>query len=129
MEKPRYEEGQEVEFDLGGVPNTKGRGKIRGLAFQHFIDGWIVEVESSTGIDKTTYPWSCIVVNHPMLKAAQSPAVYDRRPPWEACPDLYECQECSSNPGSPQLCERCLRSRAQAREAWRGSRNFPENPR
>ena len=64
--KPVYAEGQRVAFDFG--VGGKGTGRIRGLAFQHIIDGWIVEIETSEGIDKAVYPWSCLVVNHTMLK-------------------------------------------------------------
>ena len=120
MNKPRFEEGQTVTFDFGN--GTSGRGKIRGLAFEHLIDGWIVEVEASTGIDKATYPWSCIVVTHPQLKAAQPEEEQGINPSWTSRPDLYECQECTAQSGSPNLCQRCLEARSKAGPAWVGPR-------
>lgn len=36
--------------------------------------------------------------------------------------DVYECDWCSSLPGSPTLCSECLRRRAAAGERWRGPR-------
>jgi hypothetical protein len=35
-------------------------------------------------------------------------------------PQLYECEACSSKPGSPTLCADCLRARAKAGKAWIG---------
>ena len=59
--KPFYADGTAVFFDMGTV---KGTGVIRGLASRHIIDMWIVEVKTSEGLDKTYYPWSCIVIPH-----------------------------------------------------------------
>lgn len=66
---PVYAEGQAVEFDFGGI---KGTGRICGLSSKGLVDQWIVRVDHGTGIDKTTYPWSCIVVLHPALKAIET---------------------------------------------------------
>ena len=66
MNHSMYSEGQAVEFDFG---TTRGKGRIRGLVSNHILDVWIVEVTESVGIDKTVYPWSCIAVAHPSLKA------------------------------------------------------------
>lgn len=39
--------------------------------------------------------------------------------------DLYECDTCSSKPGTPTLCGRCLDARAKAGPLkWRGPRVF-----
>ena len=72
-EKPKFTNNQHVAFDFGN--GTSGTGFIKGLAFEHIIDGWIVEVETSQGIDKSFYPWSCIVVNHPQLRPLSFPTV------------------------------------------------------
>lgn len=37
-------------------------------------------------------------------------------------PDLYECEACSAEPGSPRLCSRCLAARKAAGANWRGPR-------
>lgn len=36
--------------------------------------------------------------------------------------DLHECQDCSTKPGSPMLCARCLRAREAAGNRWKGPR-------
>jgi hypothetical protein len=127
MDKPRYAEGQPVAFDFGN--GTSGTGKIRGLAFSHLVDGWIVEVEDFTGIDPIAYPWSCIVVTHPQLKPVENTrAPLSVRPTWQARPDLYECEKCSSLPGTPTLCMKCLAARNKAGPHWVGPRNLsPES--
>ena len=67
MDHPEFTEGQVVAFDYDG--KVKGTGRIRGLISRGIIDMWIIEVTEVTGIDKTVYPWSCIAVAHPSLKA------------------------------------------------------------
>jgi hypothetical protein len=39
---------------------------------------------------------------------------------------LYECESCSSKPGSPSLCSRCFAARSVAGENWRGPRRKEE---
>ncbi len=64
MEKPSFVEGQLIEFDLNGIIH---QGYIRGQSTTGMIyDFWIVEVLSPK-IDKTTYPYSCIVIPHPWI--------------------------------------------------------------
>jgi len=64
--KPFYADGKKVNFDLGTV---KGTGKIRGLSSRHLVDMWIVEIETAEGLDKSYYPWSCMVIQHTALSA------------------------------------------------------------
>lgn len=67
MEKPKFTHNQRVAFDFGN--GISGIGWIKGLAFEHIIDGWIVQIEEIAYPTGTPpYPWSCVVVNHPMLK-------------------------------------------------------------
>ena len=61
-EKPSFKEGQRVFFDLDG--KTKGYGRIRGLATTGLLDFWIVEMDMVVGVDRSTYPWSCITIPH-----------------------------------------------------------------
>jgi hypothetical protein len=70
-EKPFYEEGALVEFNLdGNTGPLRGTAKIRGRAMEHIIDIWIIEVVEVTAgtIDKDTYPWSCLTIPHSLLK-------------------------------------------------------------
>ncbi len=64
-EKPVFKEGERVGFKLND--EIIGMGRIRGKASEHVIDTWIIEVETSRGIDNATYPWSCIVVPHTLI--------------------------------------------------------------
>jgi len=59
--KPCYVDGQPVMFTMGPVSGT---GVICGLASRHLLDMWIVKVTTALGVDKETYPWSCLVVPH-----------------------------------------------------------------
>ncbi len=67
--KVNYTEVDAVVFDLG--QGTSGTGRIRGLATTGLIDTWIVEIVQSQGIDKGTYPYSCVSIPHPQLKRAE----------------------------------------------------------
>lgn len=40
----------------------------------------------------------------------------------DALLDLYECEECSSKPGSPTLCRGCVERRNRVGALWRGAR-------
>ncbi len=40
-------------------------------------------------------------------------------------PELYECEACASQPGSPTLCSRCLRQRDWAQDLWQGPPWYP----
>lgn len=42
------------------------------------------------------------------------------KPTPEQRPDLYECATCSTKPGTPALCQRCLSAREKAGVAWLG---------
>jgi hypothetical protein len=67
---PVYREGQRVTFDFGGIIGT---GRVCGLASNGLVDQWVVKVDTAAGIDKSVYPWSCIVVLHPALRPFDEP--------------------------------------------------------
>ena len=64
-EKPVYAEGALVEFDLGTGP---GIGRIRGLAMKSLMDYWIVEITKWPSKPKDFYPYTCVVIQHTLLK-------------------------------------------------------------
>lgn len=62
----RYNEGDMVEFDVGGA---KGTGVICGIsATAPPIDFWIVKIITRENFTRGYYNYSCIVVPHPQLK-------------------------------------------------------------
>ena len=62
-DKIYYKNNDVVRFEMG---NTTGFGWVKGIAHQHIIDHWIVQVDFSSvnNIDKKVYPYDCIVVPH-----------------------------------------------------------------
>lgn len=62
------DEGTKVTFDFYADGKIAGQGIIRGKASNGFPVVWIVEVVGESGIDKETYPWSCITVQESLLK-------------------------------------------------------------
>lgn len=57
----------------------------------------------------------------PTSSTPTSPSGNERQP-WDVTPELYECATCSSKPGSPTLCGRCIGARTAAGGRWKGPR-------
>lgn len=60
----------------------------------------------------------------PKVRQGSWRQISERAKGWTATvsDDLYECEFCSSQPGSPSLCAQCLENRTIAVAAWKGPR-------
>ncbi len=64
--KPKFYNGQKVQFTIDGSWNETFEGKIEGKSFENVIDLWIVDFSDSNLFE--TYPFQSLVLQHNFIQ-------------------------------------------------------------
>jgi len=79
--KTHYQDNDLIDVALNGDCTKIYKGRIRGLASEHIIDMWIVEIENPFLYEDLKWPYSCITVQHTFLRkrGSNEPFLCERR--------------------------------------------------